>query len=122
MVAAAGGQAVVHSDSPIGIQRLNQEASKALYAGRRAGLALTEDQALQWVTLNPARVLGIDGETGSLEVGKMADVVLWDQSPLSIYAKAEQVFIDGALVFDAKTSSARWSDFEVGAAIEEARP
>ncbi|MCC7381809.1 MAG: amidohydrolase [Deltaproteobacteria bacterium] len=122
MVAAAGGQAVVHSDSPIGIQRLNQEASKALYAGRRAGLALTEDQALQWVTLNPARVLGIDGETGSLEVGKMADVVLWDQSPLSIYAKAEQVFIDGALVFDAKTSGVRWSDFEVGSAIEEVHP
>lgn len=122
MVAAAGGRAIVHSDSGIGIQRLNQEAAKALYAGQRAGLAVTEDDAIVWMTKNPAVALGIADQTGTLEVGKMADVVLWDHSPLSIYAAAEQVFIDGARVYDRSAPGARWSDFEVGTSVEEVRP
>lgn len=112
LVHAAGGRAVVHSDSSEGVQRLNQEAAKGLASGRRAGLSLTEDDAIRWVTSNPAWALGIDGRTGTLEVGKDADVVLWDRMPLSVYASAEKVFIDGALVFDRGAS--RWSDFEVG--------
>lgn len=122
MLAAAGGRAIVHSDSGIGIQRLNQEAAKALHAGRRAGLAVTEDDAITWMTKNPAVALGIDAQTGTLEVGKMADVVLWDRSPLSIYASAEQVFIDGARIYDRAGPHRKWSDFEVGSSVEEVRP
>jgi imidazolonepropionase-like amidohydrolase len=113
LVAAAGGRAIVHSDSHVGIQRLNQEAAKALHAGLRAGLVLTEDQAIEWVTKNPATALGVIDRTGTLEVGKMADVVLWDRSPLSIYAAAEQVFIDGRPVYDRSARAEPWSDFEV---------
>ena len=106
----------------IGIQRLNQEAAKALHSGRRAGLDLSEDEAIKWITKNPAKALGIDHEAGTLEVGKMADVVLWDQNPLSMYARAEQVYIDGDLVFDRGRNKPAWSDFEVGTEVEEVGP
>lgn len=122
MVAAAGGRAIIHSDSNIGIQRLNQEAAKALHSGRRAGLALDEDQAISWITLNPAWALGIDSQTGSLEAGKMADVVIWDQNPLSMYATAQQVFIDGERVLDRNEPAKAWSDFEVGTRAQEVAP
>jgi len=97
---AKGGCAIVHSDSALGIQRLNQEAAKAMAAGRRMGFPLREEDAIRWITLNPAKALGIAGQTGSLEVGKMADVVLWSGNPFSVYTKAEQVYVDGALVYD----------------------
>jgi imidazolonepropionase-like amidohydrolase len=121
IVAAKGGLAIIHSDSPIGIQRLNQEASKALHAGQRLGLTLSEDDALKWVTLHPAKVLGIDHLTGTIAKGKMGDVVVWNRDPFSIYAQAEQVFVDGALVFDRSTVSA-WSDFEIGTSMEGVVP
>ena len=108
----AGGCAIVHSDSPEGIQRLNQEAAKALASGRRAGVAITEDDAIRWITLNPAWALGVDHRMGSLEPGKDADVVLWDRSPFSVYALAEKVWVDGAQVFE--RARPRWSDFELG--------
>jgi imidazolonepropionase-like amidohydrolase len=113
LVHAAGGRAVVHSDSAIGIQRLNQAAAQGLAAGRAMGLKLTDDDALRWVTINPAWVLGVDGQTGSLEVGKMADVVIWSHQPLSVYARPEKVFVDGHLVFDRERGT-RPSDFELG--------
>ncbi|MCK6548968.1 amidohydrolase [Myxococcota bacterium] len=119
---AAGATPIIHSDSAIGIQRLNQEAAKAMHAGRRAGLAITEDEAITWITRNPAKALGVLDRTGTLEAGKAADVVLWDRSPLSIYAAAELVFVDGALAFDAKAPRRAWSDFSVGAEIEEVTP
>ena len=106
----------------MGIQRLNQEAAKALAAGRRAGLRLSEDEAISWITRNPAVALGIADQTGTLQVGKMADVVLWDRSPLSIYASAEQVFIDGVRRHDRAAAPSKWSDFEVGTSVEEVRP
>ena len=112
LVSAAGGRAIIHSDSAEGIQRLNQEASKAYHAGLEAGLELTETEALRWITLNPAWALGVDDQTGSLEAGKMADVVVWSKHPLSVYAKAELVFVDGVREFDIKASKP-WSDFEV---------
>lgn len=115
----AGARPIIHSDSNIGIQRLNQDAAKALYAGRRLGLELEEDEAIKWVTSNPAWALGIDGQTGTLEKGKMADVVVWDRSPLSIYSSAQQVYIDGVLVHDARKPAKSWSDFEVGTEMEE---
>ena len=100
LVHESGACAIVHSDDPGGIQRLNQEAAKAMSAGREAGINTTREDAITWITLNPARALGIDQWTGSLEAGKNADVVIWNADPFSVYAKAEKVFIDGALVYD----------------------
>jgi len=96
----AGARAIIHSDDPGGIQRLNQEAAKAMYHGRRAGIPVTRDQALRWFTANPAWALGLDSIVGTLEPGKMADVVIWSADPLSVYAQAVQVYNDGWLVYD----------------------
>ena len=95
----ATGCAIVHSDDPVGIQHLNQEAAKAMTAGRRMGIQISGARALRWITLNAARSLGIDNETGSIEVGKAADLVLWDHDPMSVYSRAQQVFIDGYLYY-----------------------
>ncbi len=100
LVDAAGACAIVHSDSPVGIQRLNQEAAKAMAAAQRQGMTVTEADAIVWITLNAARALGIDAETGSLEIGKAADVVLWDGNPFSVYSRAQQVYIDGYRYYD----------------------
>jgi len=96
----SGARADIHSDDPGGIQRLNQEAAKAMYYGRRAGIPITRDQALRWFTANAAWVLGLDSIVGTLEPGKMADVVVWSGDPLSVYAQAVQVYNDGWLVYD----------------------
>src|SRR5438477_5264456 len=96
----SGARADIHSDDPGGIQRLNQEAAKAMYYGRRAGIPITRDQALRWFTANAAWVLGLDSIVGTLEPGKMADVVVWSGEPLSVYAQAVQVYNDGWLVYD----------------------
>ncbi|WP_246722559.1 amidohydrolase [Aliikangiella sp. G2MR2-5] len=107
--------AIVHSDSAIGIQHLNQEAAKAMAAGNRMGLQIKPKDAIRWLTLNSARSMGVDSLVGSLESGKMADFVIWNQNPFSVYAKAEKVFIDGALVFDRDDKSRQAaSDFELG--------
>jgi len=100
LVQQAGGRPDIHSDDPGGIQRLNQEAAKAMYYGRRAGIPITRDQALRWFTANAAWVLGLDSIVGTLEPGKMADVVVWSADPLSVYARAVQVYNDGWLVYD----------------------
>ncbi|MEZ4236337.1 MAG: amidohydrolase family protein [Myxococcota bacterium] len=113
LLAEAGARAVIHSDSEIGIQRLNQEAAKAWYAGRNAGIDIDEDTALRWITANPAWVLGIDDQTGTLEAGKRGDVVVWDAYPFSVYAHAQLVFVDGALRYD-RARPVVWSDFEIG--------
>lgn len=122
LVDRAGGCAVVHSDSEQGIQRLNQEAAKVLAAARRAGMAVTREQAIRWITANPARALGVAGRTGTLEAGKMADVVVWSGDPFSVYSKADLVYVDGALVYDRGDPARRpVSDFELGILGEEAR-
>jgi imidazolonepropionase-like amidohydrolase len=110
-----GSCAIVHSDSSEGIQRLNQEAAKAMTRGNAAGMDIKPARAITWITANPAKSLGILDQTGTLEAGKMADVVIWNGNPFSVYAKADQVFIDGALVFD-RTNLALQpvSDFELG--------
>ena len=77
-------------------------------------MTVSEDQALRWITINPARILGVDGRTGSLEVGKDADLVLWSASPFSVYARTDQVYIDGALLFDRGSPAPFRSDFEFG--------
>ena len=98
--AAKDSCAIVHSDSPEGIQRLNQEAAKAMAHGKRAGLDIPPERAIRWLTANPAKAIGIADQVGTIAVGKQADVVLWSGNPFSVYAKAEQVWIDGALRFD----------------------
>ena len=110
-----GGCAIVHSDSPEGIQRLNQEAAKAMSRGNRAGIEITPEHAIRWITTNPAQAMGILDQTGSLEAGKMADVVIWNGNPFSVYAKADQVFVDGALLYDRHNPARQpLSDFELG--------
>jgi imidazolonepropionase-like amidohydrolase len=111
----AGARAIIHSDSEDGIQRLNQEAGKAMYAGRNAGVPVTREQAIRWITANPAWALGIDSTTGTLEPGKRADLVVWSGDPFSVYTKAERVYNDGWLVFDrADTTHQYRTDFNVG--------
>jgi imidazolonepropionase-like amidohydrolase len=115
LVEKAGACAIVHSDSADGIQRLNQEAAKAMAAGNKMGMHLKEEDAIRWLTINPARSLGIDRQTGTLEAGKMADVVLWSGNPFSVYSRAEKVYIDGALMYDRNDPSRQPEmDFELG--------
>ncbi len=112
---AAGAIAIMHSDSPSGIQRLNQHAAQAMYRGIEAGLNISRDDALRWITANPAWALKIDDVTGTLEPGKMADVVVWDGDPFSVYTKAELVYNHGWLAFDRNDPGAGWrTDFELG--------
>jgi imidazolonepropionase-like amidohydrolase len=113
--APANGCAIVHSDSEEGIQRLNQEAAKAMARGRRAGLDIPPERAIRWLTSNPARALGIAEQVGTLEPGRIADVVIWNRDPFSVYALADRVYIDGALVFDrAAPPATPPSDFLLG--------
>ena len=107
------GRVTIHSDSAIGIQRLTQEAAKAATAGRAAGVALDDNDVLRWVTANPAWVLGIDDVTGTLEVGKRADVVMWSGSPFSVYSRAELTIAGGEITFE-RAKGLVPADFELG--------
>jgi len=111
----AGARAIVHSDDPSVTQRLNQEISKAMAAGRRAGLDVTEEEAIRWATINPAWSLGLADRIGSIEQGKNADVVLWSGDPFSVYTHADKVWIDGAVLYDRMDPKQQWrTDFELG--------
>ena len=111
----AGACVIIHSDDENQIQRLNQEAAKALADGRRMGIEISDATAIGWFTFNAAKALGIADKTGSLKAGKMADVVLWNGNPLSVYSRPEKVWIDGALMYDALDTARRpVSDFELG--------
>ena len=116
---ARNGCAIVHSDSDEGIQRLNQEAAKVIANAQRVGIDIPPERAVRWITANPAKSMGILDRTGTLEAGKMADVVLWNGNPFSVYAKAEQVYIDGARLYDRNDPSRQpVSDFMLGQGIE----
>jgi imidazolonepropionase-like amidohydrolase len=111
----AGVRVAVHSDDPSGSQRLNQEAAKAIAAAADAGIQVSEDEAIKWITINPAWQLGLDDKIGSLAAGKNADIVLWSGDPFSVYSKPEKVWIDGALMFDRNDPRQQWrTDFELG--------
>jgi imidazolonepropionase-like amidohydrolase len=113
----AGACAVIHSDDDIGIQRLNQEAAKVMGAAARVDMQIAPERAIQWITKNAAKSLGILEQTGTLEPGKMGDVVVWNGNPFSVYTKADQVYIDGALAYDRNDPTANpVSDFSLGTA------
>ena len=97
----------VNSDSDERARRLNIEAAKMIRYG-----GLTEEEALKLVTLNPAMQLGVDNRVGSIEVGKDADLAIWTAHPLSVYARVEQTFVDGELLFDRQADFARRSQLD----------
>ncbi|MBK5188105.1 MAG: amidohydrolase [Gemmatimonadaceae bacterium] len=115
LVNQAGAKTIVHSDDPSGSQRLNQEAAKGIEAGKEIGIDISEDQAIKWLTINPAWALDLNSKIGSLEPGKDADVVLWSGDPFSVYTRADKVWIDGALLFDRDDVKEQWrTDFDLG--------
>ena len=85
----------INSDDSEMSRRLNQEAAKSIKYG-----GVSEEEAWKFVTLNPAKLLHIDDRVGSIKVGKDADVVLWSDNPMSVYAKAEKTIIEGVTYFD----------------------
>lgn len=115
LVHNSGACTIIHSDDENQIQRLNQEAAKAQADGRRMGIDISDAQVIRWLTYNPAKALGISDMTGSLKPGKMADIVLWNGNPLSVYSRPDKVWIDGALLYDSFDPKRRpVSDFELG--------
>ena len=90
-----GVRVAIKSDSDDYMRRLNQEAAKTMRYG-----GATEDEAMKMLTINPAWIMGIDDKTGSIDLGKDADLVLWDGYPLSSYGVPAKVWIDGDLYFD----------------------
>ena len=101
----AGVVVSMNSDSDERARRLNIEAAKAMHWGD-----LTEEQALKLITLNPAIQLGIQERVGSIEVGKDADVAIWNGHPFSVYSRVDTTFVDGAVFFDRQQDLARRAD------------
>jgi imidazolonepropionase-like amidohydrolase len=115
LIQQAGARVLIHSDDPMGTERLNQEVAKGMAAGAAVGIPISEDEAVKWMTINPAWALDLEDRIGSIEVGKNADIVLWSGDPFSVYAHADRVWIDGAQLYDRSDPSERWrSDFELG--------
>lgn len=114
-VDAAGGCAIMHSDIPVLGNLLNIEASKAAAAGRRAGLTIPPERAIRWITSNPAKAIGLGDRIGTIAPGMNADLVIWSADPFSVYSHVEQVFMDGAILYDRNAKDgAGASDFELG--------
>ena len=90
-----GVRVAIKSDSNDFMRRLNQEAAKTIRYG-----GATEEEALRMITINPAWIIGVDNRTGSIDVGKDADIVIWNGYPLSSYGVPNKVFIDGEVYFD----------------------
>jgi imidazolonepropionase-like amidohydrolase len=112
---AHGACTIIHSDDATMTQHLNQEAALAMGAAARAGIPVSRTDAIKWITANPARAMGIGARTGSLEVGKMADIVLWDRDPFSTFALTDIVFIDGGIAYNrADPATHARSDFDLG--------
>ena len=94
-----------NSDDAEMSRRLNQEAAKAVKYGN-----MSEEEAWKFVTLNPAKLLHIDDKVGSIKIGKDADLVLWNNNPLSIYARAEKTIIEGVVYFDLEKENKKQQD------------
>lgn len=114
----AGVVVSMNSDSDERARRLNIEAAKAMHYGE-----LTEEQALKLVTINPAIQLGIQNRVGSIEVGKDADLAIWNGHPFSVYSRVDTTFVDGEVFFDRVQDIARRPDLaKQRAALEQAEP
>ena len=114
----AGVVVSMNSDSDERARRLNIEAAKAMHWGD-----LTEEQALRLITINPAIQLGIQDRVGSLEVGKDADVAIWNGHPFSVYSRVDTTFVDGTVYFDRQQDLARRADLaKERATLEQAEP
>ena len=96
-----GLNVAINSDDPEMARRLNQEAAKSEKYG-----GMSEEDAWKMVTINPAKMMHVDNKTGSIKVGKDADLVVWNDNPLSIYAKAEKTIVDGIIYFDREKDAA----------------
>ncbi len=115
MLTQGGVLTSLHSDAAELSERMNIEAAMAMSSAIRAGFKITKAQAIAWITSNPAKQIGIFEQTGSIESGKMADLVLWSGDPFSVYTKPDQVFIDGVSVYSSDTqANLPSSDFELG--------
>lgn len=111
----AGVCVMMHSDSPADGQRLNIAAAKAAAAGRRIGIDIPPERMIKWTTGNPAKLLGLDKQVGTIAPGLRADLVVWSGDPFSIYTHADLVLIGGAVAWDrAKPPAGPVSDFELG--------
>lgn len=104
----AGVLTAINSDDAEMGRRLNQEAAKIVKYG-----GVSEEDALKMVTLNPAKILHLDNQMGSIKVGKSADIVLWTDHPLSVYAKAEKTIIDGKVYFDTEKDAQNNKEQEI---------
>lgn len=114
----AGVSVSMNSDSDERARRLNIEAAKAMRYGD-----LSEEEALKTITWNPAWQLGIHERVGSIEVGKDADLAIWNGHPLSVYSRVDTTFVDGEIFFDRQQDLARRADFlKVRAQLEQAEP
>jgi imidazolonepropionase-like amidohydrolase len=100
----AGVTVAINSDDAEMGRRLNQEAAKTIKYG-----GLTEEEAWKLITLNPAIALHLDNKMGSIKAGKDADIVVWNENPLSVYAQVEKTMIDGIVYYD-KTEDAKKRD------------
>lgn len=114
----AGVNTSINSDSNERARRLNIEAAKAMKYG-----GLSEEEALKTITMNPAWQLGIEARVGSIDVGKDADLAIWNGHPFSVYSRAEMTLIDGEVFFDRQQDLARRADLErERATLEQAEP
>ncbi|MDT4895124.1 MAG: hypothetical protein QOH25_201 [Acidobacteriota bacterium] len=114
----AGVNVSLNSDSDERARRLNIEAAKTMKYGE-----MTEEEALKMITMNPAWQLGIQDRVGSLDVGKDADVVIWNGHPLSVYSRVETTFIDGEIFFNREQDQARRAELQrERAQLEQAEP
>lgn len=102
IMASQGVTVAINSDDGEMSRRLNQEAAKSVKYG-----GMSEEEAWKMVTINPAKLLHLDDRTGSIKEGKDADLVLWSDHPLSVYAKAEKTMIDGTVYFDIEKDKAQ---------------
>ena len=114
----AGVNVSINSDSDERARRLNIEAAKAMRYGE-----LTEEEALKTITWNPAWQLGVHERVGSIEVGKDADIAIWNGHPLSVYSRVDTTFVDGEVFFDRQQDLARRADFlKQRTQLEQAEP
>ncbi|ACT60302.1 amidohydrolase family protein [Hirschia baltica] len=109
-----GVDAVLHSDAAILTQHMNMEAAISYSLAQDAGFEVTEQKALGWITQEPANQLGIGDKVGSIEPGKMADIVLWSSHPFDVYSRPQRVFIEGEQVYAQRSGKPPHSDFMIG--------